>query len=1794
MCQTHRKKTELVTKKSNKKLIVRPGRKSSSHAKSSLGQRSIAATSAVNTNQALINALQRGIQFEQISQYNEAEQVYRELTDKYPQFAPAWHALGMLAFNFNQFELAVKLIARAASLDTETLLYHRNLGEMSRRLGMLDQAVLSGKHACSLAPDDLDAHYNLGLAYTDLKDYGNAIRAYRKALKINPEHGLSWNNLGSALEQQGDQEGGLHAYLKAVDISPTHAEPQNNIGAIYSERGKVDEARRYFGLAIAARPDFIDAHYNVSTLKSYSIDDPHVAMLENVLPREQGLSRYERIRYHFAMGKAFDDTGRYDQAFQSYEIANRLQHEILPVDERRADALFESILRVFDRSFFEQRKDWKGSLHSPIFIVGMPRSGTSLLEQILSTLPSVYGAGELTDLHKIVSGSTQAGENRLFTESVSHLTEAQMRRIGDDYCRQVWNLSPQSQFITDKMPANFFYLGLIHLALPNARIIHTMRDPMDSCFSCFSRMFNDTMEFAYDQQSLGRYYARYIKIMRHWHEVLPAGRILDLQYEALVSDTEFQARRILEFVGLPWNPECLAFYKNERVVKTASVVQVRRPIYQTSVARWKHFASHLQPLYELVNPYRPLELAQEDIVFKPNPPVVLHDPQALVQQERVLIDRAIALQGQQDHVGVLTYLDAQTSLVEQSPLLLHLKGISYYRLDRFDEGLLAYEQALRLQPQFPAALNSMGFLLQDIGRMQEAKAAFAQSVMLSPEFSMGRLNLGLAQLKLGEWEQGWENYEARWTGSAETASPTFKRPEVPLPQWDGQTGTEGQSLLVITEQGFGDTFQFSRLLSQAAKRFALVGFVCSQPTQRLMEWAYGNHVMVLVQMPTDYEVWNWHCPLMSLPRALKLRVDSIPPAQPFFPVMHAARQFWAARLNEAAPGRFRVGIAWSGRNSHQYDGRRSIAFGRLAAILDHPSVTWVSLQKWTPEQGLAAIPNGVDWLDWTAELIDFGDTAGLIANLDLVITIDSSMVHLAGAMGRPVWMMNRFDSEWRWLGSRQDSPWYPTLKIFNQPNFGDWGSVLQDVRTALHTLPIVHHPAKQRATVVQTPAQVPTYTPNQDPSAQATGRTIEQAMQLAGQLQSAGRAGEAQSVLKQILEAQPQHAHALHLLGVVTYQLGQAKQGLALISQAIQIDQSVALFYSNAAEMLRQQGEVQQAVAHGLRAIAIDPTMASAYSNLGVAYYDLKDYAAAERSHQQALSLNPSLLQSLNNLGSIERARKNRLAAIDWYQKALSVNPAYLESLSNLGAVLVESERAEEAEPLLERGLALAPDSAEILCNLGLAYFKIEKFAQAQQVLSRSLALKPGYPEAMTGMACVLNEADRAEEARALLLEVIARAPEKLDALCQLAGVYTELGQAALAQETFIKALEIDPESTDALAGLGNLSLEAGDLDEAETLLKKAISIDSDNIDARFHLTQIKRVMPWDDNLNALEQIQSKATKLNSNRRLSLHYALGKAYDDLKDYDKAFQHFHQGAQLKRSKLKFDIQAEDAFVQSIIQTIDQDFLSRFRGAGSKSSLPIFVLGMPRSGTTLTEQIIASHPDVFGAGELPDLAQIIQRQTPESRGIAFPQSLLNVSKHQLTQWGDEYAGRLQLHAQGVSRITDKMPSNYMLMGLIPLMLPQAKIIHVKRNPIDTCLSCFMRLFNRHQDATYDLSELGRHYVNYVSLMEHWKRILPPGSFIEVEYERLIDDIESEAKRLIAYCDLPWDEACLAFYKNDRQVRTASVAQVRQPIYKTSVERWRHYEKYLGPLLNELDAIQAIDSTIWSNDPPSNKRE
>ncbi len=294
-------------------------------------------------------------------------------------------------------------------------------------------------------------------------------------------------------------------------------------------------------------------------------------------------------------------------------------------------------------------------------------------------------------------------------------------------------------------------------------------------------------------------------------------------------------------------------------------------------------------------------------------------------------------------------------------------------------------------------------------------------------------------------------------------------------------------------------------------------------------------------------------------------------------------------------------------------------------------------------------------------------------------------------------------------------------------------------------------------------------------------------------------------------------------------------------------------------------------------------------------------------------------------MGSIQRARKDLPGAIEWYRRALVAHPDYLESMSNLGAVLVEDDRAEEAVPVLEKALRLMPNYPEALCNMGLARLRLEQVEAAVTLLQRSLQLKPGYAEASIGLARALHELDRLAEAEALLRQVLNKAPQHSEAWTQLGSICMEQDKPEQAEAAYLKALEIEPDMSDALSGLGNLRLEAGRIDEAEALLKQAMEIKPDHIGARFHLTQVKKVKPGDANLAAIEALLPQVDSYTGDKRISLHYALGKAYDDCKEYDRAFPHFWRARGSSAPSLHYDADADAARCQRVSEVFDRDFL-----------------------------------------------------------------------------------------------------------------------------------------------------------------------------------------------------------------------------------------------------------------------------
>jgi tetratricopeptide (TPR) repeat protein len=526
---------------------------------------------------------------------------------------------------------------------------------------------------------------------------------------------------------------------------------------------------------------------------------------------------------------------------------------------------------------------------------------------------------------------------------------------------------------------------------------------------------------------------------------------------------------------------------------------------------------------------------------------------------------------------------------------------------------------------------------------------------------------------------------------------------------------------------------------------------------------------------------------------------------------------------------------------------------------------------------------------------------------------------------------------------------------------------------------------------------------------------------------------------------------------------------------------------------------------------------------------------------QKTAALMPNDAEAHFNLGVVLKGLGQLDDAVLSYRHALKLNPGYAEAHSNLGNALKDLGQLDQAVASYRSALKIKPDSATTHNSLGTAMKELGKLDAAVESYRRALQLQPDYTEAHSNLGNALKD----------------------------------LGQLNDALACYRSALELDPDCDEAMLGVSHLCVINGEIGEAEEKVKRALQIKPSNLEARFLLANISKALMGDENLAALltaeEAARSSRLPLSNQKSISLHFALGKCFDDLGDHDRAFPHFIEGCKLKRATFKYDAARLTQLFSEVIRVFDQATIERLRGGGNPSKVPIFVLGMPRSGTTLTEQIIASHPEVYGAGELPDIQNIANRDVVGAKG--FPGNILAHDPASLTKWADDYVAGLRQRAPQARHITDKMPGNFWFIGLIHAMLPNAKIIHVNRNPVDTCLSCFTKLFNSGLEQTYDMAELGRYYVDYARLMNHWRTVLPAGAFLDVQYEDIVADQEVQARRMIEFCSLEWNDACLNFHKSKRAVNTASMTQVRRPIYTSSVERWRPYEKYLGPLLEAL---------------------
>lgn len=561
----------------------------------------------------------------------------------------------------------------------------------------------------------------------------------------------------------------------------------------------------------------------------------------------------------------------------------------------------------------------------------------------------------------------------------------------------------------------------------------------------------------------------------------------------------------------------------------------------------------------------------------------------------------------------------------------------------------------------------------------------------------------------------------------------------------------------------------------------------------------------------------------------------------------------------------------------------------------------------------------------------------------------------------------------------------------------------------------------------------------------------------------------------------------------------------------------------------------------------------------GLRYHEAGQLDQAIKAYQRVIKAHPRYAPVLHNMAIALWQQGQTRKALSYARKALTRDPANAGAHNTLGLIWTSLSSYENAEKSFAQALQYKPDYAEAYFNLARLFFVSSQWKKAQAAAESLLVLQPNHVLGQIIKIAALAEQGSFQDFDGAEDRVFARMPESAFAYYLKGRVNFLAGHIDKALDDYDRALVLEPEHLLTLHAKAAALIEHDDKEDARICLMKILDLEPDHVLALKLLASIHKFTEDDDVYKKLKAIDVKKGNFPAKEKAELYYARAKYFADTGNTEKTFSHWQRGAAEKFSTFDYDFAQKQRAVDNIKAAFSPDVPAI--DSAQQDTVPLFIIGMPRSGTTLTEQILASHSDIAAGGEL----------------IFLRQALTPLEQHKNPgEAAEQYMKWLKGRVPDAGYVTDKMPYNYLYTGFIRQILPQAKIIHMMRNPLDTCLSCFSIIFHSGHEWSYDLRELGRYYRLYDEMMDFWREKLPENSFIDVRYEELVSDQENKTKEILAYCGLPWDDSCLAFHENKRAVRTASTQQVRKPLYTSSIERWREYEQYLTPLIEELAPV------------------
>ena len=663
-------------------------------------------------------------------------------------------------------------------------------------------------------------------------------------------------------------------------------------------------------------------------------------------------------------------------------------------------------------------------------------------------------------------------------------------------------------------------------------------------------------------------------------------------------------------------------------------------------------------------------------------------------------------------------------------------------------------------------------------------------------------------------------------------------------------------------------------------------------------------------------------------------------------------------------------------------------------------------------------------------------------------------------------------------------------------------------------------------------------------NAPSRSATFDERLRRAHAALRAGQAASAEGALRALAAERPGDVNCLWLLGAALLARDQPAAALETLERTLAAAPEFAEARVDLARAYRSAGNAAQAREEVRRVLERQPQHHRAWLAYGDALVDLGQLTDAATAFERARLTDPHRGRIEEATAALTAGERRKSEAI--FREILRADPSHVAALCGLAALSLTADAPEDAERLLRHALAQSAHTPLAWRGLGEALVALGRLAEADTAARHATQIEPDNPYTWITVATVATRLMRLEQAL----------------------------------EAYERAARLQPEEVRLRTTLGHVHKTLGSRAKSEAAYKEALALDPGLAEAWWSLADLKTYVFDDAEVAAMERVLADG-KRSRPETAQLHFALGRALEQRRDYGEAFAHYARGNVLRRLDAPFDMVRFEARCARIRAFFDRRFFAERAGSGDPSQAPIFIVGLPRSGSTLIEQILASHSQVEGTMELPNIL-IITREldalAPDRNG--YPETLRHVPAAQLTALGSRYLAQTAPLRHGHERFTDKLPNNFSHIGLIHAILPQATLIDARRHPMDACFGTFKQHFAIGQTFSYDLEDLGRYYRCYLSLMDHWDALLP-GKVLHFQYEHLVRDPEASIRRLLEHCGLPFEPACLSFHETRRSVRTASAEQVRQPLYTSGVGHWRHFEKELEPLRRALgDCLGRFD--------------